>query len=161
MELKNCYLCGTTVHPGQGFIKEGATFCSIRCEQQVSASSIRQNQRDAELGGCLGVIGNLIRQLVGLAVLGFIVLFIGVKACSSDEVPATSITAPDEGVDLDMLRAIEEERTPEFPSAELEPALVPEQAPVPMGETEEPPEVAPDTAAGPNLLELMETNQQQ
>ena len=151
MELKNCYFCGNTVHPGQGFVKQGVTFCSLRCQQQVPAADIRQQQQAAELGGCLGTVGAIIRRIVGVGAVGFLLFFLGVKACSSGtETPPPVVSELELGSEEEP--AIEPEPSPALPPEPL--------APTPAPATEKPPnETVADTSGLPTVLDLLEAGQ--
>jgi|GEM_PF-6751429 len=152
MDLKNCYLCGKTIHQGQGFIKEGALFCSQNCNQQVSAVSIRQQQKAQEIGGFLGAIGDILRGLARLAVVGFIILLVIAKACSSSD--STTSTPAEPEIELSATQETDEGNDAE----EQLPEPIPEAAPAPAAMEEETDvSVTVDSTEQPNLLELMET----
>lgn len=152
MDFKNCYLCGNTIHQGQGFSKEGASFCSQNCYQQVTASSIRQQQRAQEVGGCFGALGDILRGLASLAVAGFVILFIVAKACSSND---STTSTPEPEIELSATQETNEGNNAE----EQLPEPVPEAAPTPPATMDDGTEAsAPaDSTEQPDLLELMET----
>ena len=159
MDLKNCYYCGNTVHPGQGFVKEKAIFCSLKCQQQVSWAAIRQQRRFDELGGCLGTIGNVIGRIVGFVLVWAVILFLGVKACSSSDSPADTAPEPESELPMDETYNEEVETPVEVEPADVAAPAVENSEPVaPAPPVPEPAsEAALDTT---NLLELLDTNQQ-